>query len=450
MNTPLYTALLELKAKNQLSFHMPGHFDGKAMAGFDRLLEIDTTELPESDNLFLPEGPIKEAQNLAARFFGAKETRFLVNGSSGGILAMVGAAVGGGGKLICDRCCHRSLISALILTGAEPVWLWPEPLDGGQLWGGIDPAELERAIEENPDAKGVYLTSPNYFGLSGDLKKMAEIAHSHGLPLLVDAAHGAHYGLSPLLPPSAVSCGADMAVVSAHKTLPSVTQSAYLHINGDFPLLDSMLKMYQTSSPSYILMASLDYARAIMERDGERLWAEPAQDAAEIFPGQEKPMGRFAKYKDPCRLVLPTKAAPSAVAEELRLRHGISVECTYGGGIVCILNTAHRRGDLLRLRSALDEADGRLPAGEKTVYAPLRAQSVMTPRQAFFSKTAEASISQAAGRICGSEVTVYPPGTPQLIPGEVISAEAAETLAKAAASGAEIHGMKGGKITVVL
>ena len=315
MNTPLYTALLELKARNQLSFHMPGHFDGRAMPGFDRLLEIDTTEVPESDNLFLPEGPIKEAQNLAAGFFGARETRFLVNGSSGGILAMVGTAVGGGGKLICDRCCHRSLISALILTGAEPVWLRPEPLDGGRLWGGVDPAGLERAIEENPDAKGVYLTSPNYFGLSGDLKRAAEIAHGHGLPLLADAAHGAHYGLSPLLPPSAVSCGADLAVVSAHKTLPSVTQSAYLHINGDFPLLDSMLKMYQTSSPSYILMASLDYARALMERDGERLWTDLAAAVAEIFPGQEKPLGRFVKYKDPCRLGCPQRPRP-------RRRHG--------------------------------------------------------------------------------------------------------------------------------
>lgn len=450
MNTPLYTALLELKAKNQLSFHMPGHFDGKALAGFDRLLEIDTTEVPESDNLFLPTGPIARAQKLAADLFGAKETRFLVNGSSGGILAMVGAVVGGGGKLICDRCCHRSTVSALIFSGAQPVWLYPEPLEGGRLWGGTDPAALEQAIVENPDAKGVFLTSPNYFGLSSDLKKMADIAHGHGLPLLVDAAHGAHYGLSPLLPPSAVQCGADLAVVSAHKTLPAVTQTAYLHINGDFPLLDRLLKMYQTSSPSYILMASLDYARALTERDGERLWTALAEAAAEIFPEQTKVRGSTAKYKDPCRLVLDTKAVPASAAEELRIRHGISVECTYGGGVVCILNTAHSRNDLLRLKEALADVDRRLPAGDGPILTPTAAPAPMTPRQAFFAATEETALRDAPGRICGSEIVVYPPGTPQLVPGEVITAEAADSIARAAAAGAEIHGLNGGRVTVVL
>ncbi len=449
MNTPLYTALLELKAKNQLSFHMPGHFDGKALPGFDRLTEIDTTEVPESDNLYLPVGPIAEAQRLAADFFGARETRFLVNGSSGGILAMVGAVVGGGGKLICDRYCHRSLISALVLSGAQPVWLWPEPLEGGLLWGGVDPSAVERAIDENPDAKGVFLTSPNYFGLSSDLKKIADIVHSRGLPLLVDAAHGAHYGLSPLLPPSAVSCGADLAVTSAHKTLPALTQSAYLHINGDFPLLDRLLKTYQTSSPSYILMASLDYARALMEDRGRELWTELAKAAAEIFPGRDRLPGSFVKYADPCRLTLPTKASPAQAAQELRLRHGISVECVYGGGVVCILNTAHSRRDLLRLKEALDAADQSLPAGSGAVLAPEPTSAPLTPRQAFFAAGEEVDLSRAAGRVCGAEVVIYPPGVPQLAPGEVITPAAAEAIARAAAAGAEIHGLRDGKITVL-
>ena len=448
MYTPLYSALLELNNKNQLSFHMPGHFDGRAMYGFGNLLEIDTTEVPESDNLFLPTGPIAEAQAAAARFFGARETRFLVNGSSGGIMAMVTAVVSEGQKIICDRFCHRSFISALITSGAEPVWLYPEIIDDGLMWGGIDPAQLRRTIEGNPDAAAVYLTSPNYFGLSGDLKKMADIAHEHGLPLLVDAAHGAHYGLSPMLPPSAIGSGADMAVVSAHKTLPSVTQSSYLHINGNFPRLDQALKMYQTSSPSYILMASLDYARALMERDGLRLWTKLAENIAEIFPEQLNIPYKHSAHKDPCRLVLPTTGNPFTAAEILRLEYSISVECCYGGGVVCIANTAHSAEDLLRLRSALEEVNRRLPHEGKAALAPLKNKAVLTPRQAFFAPCEEINIKAAVGRVCAREVVIYPPGVAQLIPGEVITAEAIEEIIRVTALGGEVHGVKNGKIAV--
>ena len=448
MYTPLYSALLELKNKNQLSFHMPGHFDGKAMSGFGNLLEIDTTEVPESDNLFLPTGPIAQAQAAAARFFGARETRFLVNGSSGGIMSMVSAVVSEGQKIICDRFCHRSFISALITSGAEPVWIYPEIIDGGLMWGGIDPDQLRAAIEENPDAVAVYLTSPNYFGLSSDLQKIAEITHEHNMPLLVDAAHGAHYGLSPLLPPSAAGTGADMAVVSAHKTLPSVTQSSYLHINGDFPRLDQTLKMYQTSSPSYILMSSLDYARALMERDGLRLWTELAENALKIFPEQINLLGKHSKYKDPCRLVLPTSGNPFETAEILRLEYGISVECCYGGGVVCIVNTAHSEADLMRLRSALEETDRRLPHTEKAALAPLKNKAVLTPRQAFFAPWEEVSLEKAVQRVCAREIVIYPPGTAQLIPGELITAEAIEEINRVAALGGEVHGVKNGKIAV--
>ncbi|MGN1097817.1 MAG: aminotransferase class I/II-fold pyridoxal phosphate-dependent enzyme, partial [Clostridia bacterium] len=385
----------------------------------------------------------------AAEFFGAEKTRFLVNGSSGGILSMVGAVCGEGDKIICDRFCHRSFISALVVSGAIPVWVYPETIENGEMWGGINPADIERAVRENPDAKAIYITSPNYFGLSSDVEEIARIAHEHKMPLLVDGAHGAHYGISPLLPPSAVSLGADMVVVSAHKTLPSVTQSAYLHINGSFSRLEAMLKMYQTSSPSYILMASLDYARAKMEEEGDKLWTDTAKAVLDIFPEQDKVIGGYAKYKDPCRIVLPMRGNPFKAAEKLRNDYGISVECSYGGGVVCIANTAHKREDMLKLGSAAEEINSSGKDEKKAAFTPVKSKAVLSPRQAFFSETEKVPISSAVGRICARDVLVYPPGVAQLMPGERISEGAAGEIIRIAELGGEVHGLTEGKIEVV-
>ncbi len=449
MYTPLYTALIELNKKNQLSFHMPGHMDGRALPGFGPIAGIDTTEVPESDNLFLPAGVIAEAQRAAAAFFGVKDTRFIVNGSSGGILAMVTAVVGDGQKIICDRFCHRSFISALIQSGAAPVWVRPELLAGGAMWGGVDPAAIEAAISDNPDAAAVYITSPNYFGLSSDVEAIADIAHRHGLPLLVDAAHGAHYGLSPLLPPAAANLGADIVVTSAHKTLPALTQSAFMHINGSFPKLDYTLRLHQTSSPSYILMASLDFARALMEEKGGELWTAAAENVAEVFPDQLNIPGRYVKYKDPCRLVLPTVGDPFAAAEELRMKHNISVECCYGGGIVCIVSSVHRADELMRLKRCVDEINSAAAPAKPLAIAPGMSRAAMTPRQAFMAPSEEIPLSEADGRICAMEAVVYPPGTAQLIPGEIIPAGAAKELSAVIARGGEVHGVIQGKLRVV-
>lgn len=448
MQTPLYTALRALNAENQLSFHMPGHLGPIGMEGFDGLLGLDTTEVPESDNLFHASGVIAEAEARAAEFFRVKKTRFLVNGSSGGILAMVGAVINEGDKIICDRFCHRSFISALIFSGAKPVWLRSEELDGGLIWGGIDPADVESAIAANSDAKAVYITSPNYFGLCCDVESIAEIAHRHGLPMLVDSAHGAHFGVSPMLPPAAANLGADMAVVSAHKTLPSLTQSAYLHINGDFPRLESMLKMHQTSSPSYILMASLDHARAKTQAEGNERWSALAGEISDIFPEQAHVPGKHVKYKDITRLVFPLNTNPFEAAEALRQKYGISVECAYGGGLVCIANTAHTRDDLLRLKCAL--ADMPTTDFVPMPFTPLPSEAVLTPREAFFRDVEEVPISSAAGRICAREVLVYPPGVAQIMPGEIITAEMARAIETVAACGGEVHGINNGKITVTV
>lgn len=447
MYTPLYTALKELYEKNQLSFHMPGHLGERGMEGFEMLRNIDTTEVAESGNLFAAGGPIAEAERAAASFFGAKRTRLLVGGSSAGVLAMVGAAAAEGEKLICDRFCHRSLVSALVLSGAEAVWLWPERLEDGALWGGINPADVEAALEENPDAKAVFITSPNYFGEVSDIKTIAEIAHRHGALLLVDSAHGAHFGLSPLLPPPAWRLGADLCTAGAHKTLPALTQTAYLHINRELPRLEPMLRMFQSSSPSYVLMASLDYARAKMEERGEELWTELTEAVLSLFPEQGAPLGKFSEYKDPTRLIIQTGGSPFEAAERLRLEHNISVECCYGRGVVCIANTAHCADELRRLKKAAEAVGGEpAPLAELT---PRAHKTVMPPRKAFYAAPEEVDLAAAVGRVCARELVLYPPGVPRVLPGEEITAADVEAVSALAAAGGEIYGLDGGRVCCV-
>lgn len=449
MYTPLYSALLELKNKKQISFHMPGHFDGRGLEGFEHLKEIDTTEVPESDNLFFAQGPIAEAENAAAKFFKAKKTRFLVGGSSSGILAAVGAVCKASDKIIADRFCHRSFLSALVFSGAIPLWVYPEIVGGGTMWGGINPDDVEKALKENPQAKAVYITSPNYFGYSSDVEKIARVAHKYSAALIVDAAHGAHYGICKQLPPSAQQCGADCVITSAHKTLPALTQTAYLHMNREFPEMESMLKMFQTSSPSYILMASLDYARAFSQEKGQALWENHIKNILEIFPNQRETVGEYVKYKDPARILLPFEGSAFEAAEKLREKYNISAECSYGGGVVCIASPFVSREELRALKAAAEEIRLSQAAKEKIVFAPPSAKSVLSPREAFQSPVRQVKAEESVGEICAREVLVYPPGVAQIAPGEVITSSAVDMIHKIIAAGGEVHGADGGKITVV-
>ena len=225
---PLYDALTDEKFNSQIQFHMPGHLRGRGFESFCVDPRIDVTELAETDDLHSPEGVIKKSLDNAARVFGAKRAYYLVNGSTAGVLAMILGFVGDGEKIIADRFCHKSFVSALALSGAVPSWIYPKILQNGTMWGGIDPGDIEKAIKETPDAKAVYITAPNYFGLMGDVERIAQIVHENNMYLLVDGAHGAHYGMSEHLPPSLISMGDDAVCMSLHKTLPSLTQTAIL------------------------------------------------------------------------------------------------------------------------------------------------------------------------------------------------------------------------------
>jgi len=276
LNAPIYSALKDYADENNIPFHMPGH---KMGIGFPKnfaknLPKFDITELPNMDNLHFPDGIIKEAQLLAAHAFNANKTFFLVNGATCGVHAAIMTTCEHGSKIIIGRDCHRSAIEGTILANAIPVYVNTEVDNFFGISTGVEPETLKTALEDNPDASAVFVTRPNYYGICSDIEKIVDITHSFGKILIVDEAHGAHFKFNKKLPISALDAGADICVQSAHKTLPALTQGAYLHIKSDsvdIEKLEFYLRLLETTSPSYIIMASLDMARALMEYSGKQL-----------------------------------------------------------------------------------------------------------------------------------------------------------------------------------
>ncbi|WP_100541665.1 aminotransferase class I/II-fold pyridoxal phosphate-dependent enzyme [Paenibacillus sp. GM2FR] len=276
---PLAEALMGYRERGASSFHVPGHKNGRAYAGEGNATEmlreamrIDVTEITGTDDLFHPEGVIQEAQELAADCFGAEESFFLVGGSTAGNLALILTVCREPGDiLLVQRNVHKSVLNGLMLVGAQAVFLQPEMDKQSGLAVAPSAATLAAALEAYPEARGAIITMPNYYGMGSDLRPLTDACHERGIPLLVDEAHGAHYGQHPQLPMNALSCGADGVVQSTHKMLAAMTMGAMLHVQGgllDRSLLRQRLAMVQSSSPSYPLMASLDLARRLLHTQG--------------------------------------------------------------------------------------------------------------------------------------------------------------------------------------
>ncbi len=433
---PIYEVLKSEKLKKQTQFHMPGHLKGRGFEDFDLSPEIDVTELYETDDLHSPEGVIKQSLDNAARIFGAKKAYYLVNGSTAGVLAMVLGFAFEGDKIIADRFCHKSFVSALALSGAVPVWVKPKTLSGGTMLAPVGYAEIKKAIEENPDAKAVYITAPNYFGLMGDVRAIAELVHKKGMYLLVDGAHGAHYGMHEKLPESIISMGADAVCMSLHKTLPSLTQTALLLTNGCYERLECALKTVQTSSPSYIFTSSCEYAVHFYETCPKERFDNLYKWVERYFPKQINPSLEGVKYKDFTRLNCRVSGNPYKVSEILREKYNIAVECCYGEGVVIILTAFHTEEEIKRLKNALDEIQ--LDTEMAIAIEPFETKAVKTPREAFFAPKKSVPLKEAAGKISGEGIMVYPPGVYQILPGEIITEEAVAEIERLIEMGAEV------------
>ncbi|MBC7765115.1 MAG: aminotransferase class I/II-fold pyridoxal phosphate-dependent enzyme [Hyphomonadaceae bacterium] len=459
---PLYEMLVAHAQKQGTSFHMPGHKAGRGLGDFSPhdLLALDTTELHDTDNLHAPTGAIKQAQELAAKAFGARHTFFLTGGSTAGILAMLAAVTKPNDRFIVDRNCHSAVINALILSRVQPIFVYPPLVN--DLVGGVTVDGVAQALRENPDVVGVFLTSPTYYGLSADIKGIADIVHQAGKILLVDEAHGAHFAFHDDLPMTALSAGADMCVQSAHKTLPALTQSAYLHIGSDKidkQQVQTMLQMFQSSSPSFLLMAYLDVARHILSTTGQQkltyLLQRLKQLRAVLPCVDEHLLGQAGiSQMDWTRLVLDLDGLPTTgveVAEILSKKHNIQVEMADRRYVMLITTIDNTDADFDKLLHAMQALASHQPQKKACKVSQLpQATLLMSPSDAFHAKTREMSMHEAVGQIAARTVSCFPPCVPVLCPGECITAQAVAYLQQMQTSGSSILGLSAQEQLVVV
>ncbi|MFD1776123.1 aminotransferase class I/II-fold pyridoxal phosphate-dependent enzyme [Paenibacillus rhizophilus] len=448
--TPLFTALKKHAAGNPVQFHIPGHKKGagtdpefREFIG-DNALSIDLINIAPLDDLHQPKGVIAQAQNLAAEAFGADYTFFSVQGTSGAIMTMILSVCSPGEKIIVPRNVHKSVMSAIIFSGAKPIFVSPVQDENLGIDHGITTSSLNRALQRHPDAKGVLVINPTYFGVCADLRSIVELAHSYGVPVLVDEAHGVLIHFHEELPMSAMQAGADMAATSVHKLGGSMTQSSVLNVNADTGLINpqrvqTMLSMLTTTSTSYILLASLDTARRHLALNGHDMasraiaLAKYAREAVNELEGLysfgNEILGTEATFDhDPTKLSIHVRhlGITGWEAENwLREKYNIEVEMSDMYNILCLITPGDTQQTVDKLLSALKVLSaihyGKGDIYELKVQVPEIPQLALTPRDAFYADTELVPFKESADRIIAEFIYVYPPGIPILLPGEVIT-----------------------------
>ncbi len=451
--TPLLTAMEEYVQDQVVPFHTPGHKMGKGIhPSLGRILgpealAMDLSLMHELDDLHEPHSCIKAAQDLAAQLYGADYSYFVVNGTTGGIYAMILAIAGPGDEIIVPRNAHRSIIGGIILAGATPVFMHPEiNLELG-IAMGVTPKTVEQTISHHPDAKGVLIINPTYYGVATDLKAIVDIVHRHGMPVIVDEAHGPHLKFSDKLPLQALDAGADLCAQSTHKIIGAMTQCSIVHCRAgriDVPRLKAMLQLVQSTSPNYLLMASLDVARMQMATEGRELversikLAQWIRKQVNTIPGLysfgEDLMGSPGVFSiDYTKITVTVKGLSLTGAEAeriLRHRYHIQVELSDMYNLLFLITMGDTEKEAALLVEALrDLARSYIPLSGvpimREVFSahgyPSPPEQVLSPRRALFGVTKAVPFEQAEGKICSEIITFYPPGIPILCPGERIT-----------------------------
>lgn len=494
-NRSLYQMLREYSAGDVYPCHMPGHKRNPAGGEMADFFGIDITEIEGFDNLHHAVGILKEAQEQANRLYGAEETFFLVNGSTGGILAAVMAAVRPGGEILIARNCHRAVYHAALLQNLKVHYCRPQLIETYDICGGVRAAEIGTILDDHPQIEAVVVTSPTYEGILSDVAGIAAAVHERGKILIVDEAHGAHIGLfveeNALrgrfgAERGAVAAGADLVIHSLHKTLPSMTQTALLHVNGgrvDKDRLRSYLAMVQSSSPSYVLMASMDACVRFLEEEGKersaffgeqrKLFDKKTQNLQYLHIGKMTDVSDCASVGwDIGKILISVKDTDMTgkqLADLLRETWHIELEmaaASYGLAIMTLMDTAE---GWQRLADALCEIDDRIEkergegqqeAGTVDEEVSETAgrltekkvpEAVMTLAQAFHSGHEEVPLAEAAGRISADFICLYPPGIPLAAPGEKLTQALLHDIAENARRGLTVQGISpAGKISVVV
>lgn len=477
MKEMLKDFLINHADKHTVSYHMPGH-KGSAIYkkyGYgqflERFMDCDITEIPGADNLFQAEGLLKEVQEKYARLYDVERSYLQINGTSGGLIAAILACVPQGGKIIMARNCHKSVFNALTLGNIKPIYAHTAIIDEYGITGPIQVSEVERLLEEAPDAEAVILPSPNYYGICSDIKAISEAVHKKGKPLIVDQAHGAHlhffnkFGQGRDMPPSAEEAGADITVNSIHKTLASFTQSAVLDFNTDIVdryVLEDKLQAVQSTSPSYILMTGLEINAEILENHGPetmKQWKENIEwfynKSAEIK--ELKVMREIKKTENrscarekngtadmditKINLDMSSCGIDGAKLEELLIEKNIYTELYTGNILMCMTGIGNTREDLQKLFDALSDiakkAKGTVSKTKKTkVEIPSPGRLFPVPGVKEY-----VDLGHAAGRVCASSLIPYPPGVPFVCPGEEITEEIADYIKSLRDAGEKVVGV---------
>ena len=466
----LYEKLTEYCASDVYPFHMPGH--KRRACSMQDPFSFDITEIDGFDNLHHAEGVLKEARERAADLYHSSETHFLVNGSTAGNLSAILACVPVGGLLLMARNSHRSAYNAVSLRDIRTEYLYPAEghIPPGaaschsymDINGPVDPADVEKALSapgrELPSA--VFLTSPTYDGIVSDVKAIADIVHRYRIPLIVDEAHGAHFGMHPAFPESSVALGADIVIHSLHKTLPSLTQTALLHVNGDIAdrrKLRAMLSVFQTSSPSYVLMASIDSCIRQLAEHGDELFDHYIRILCHFREQAQFEQIEVLQTDDPSRILLrPRNISARKLYELLRDRYHLQPEMLAPSYVLMLTSVCDSEEGFDRLLQALQEinelpsqsgqdicgvpADVRNAAADAAAAPADRPVVRVSVYHALNSPQCKVDFHEAAGHISAEYLYLYPPGVPLLAPGEEITPGLIRLAERLAKDGYELQG----------
>ncbi|TCL00034.1 lysine decarboxylase [Natranaerovirga hydrolytica] len=459
MYTPVYKQLQNYINQKTTSFHIPGHKNSPFLK--KELIHFDLTEIEGLDNLHSPNDIIKKSQENAARVYQTKKTFYLVNGSTVGILAAMLALTNKKDKIIMARNSHRSVYNGVILNELDPCYVYPDILKDYSVPGSIHPKDIEAILKKEKDIKLIIITSPTYEGIISDIKAIASIAKRYRIPLIVDEAHGSHLAFNKYFPSSAIEYGADIVIHSLHKTLPSLTQTALLHINDnsiDAEKIKEHLSILQTSSPSYVLLSSIDYCIGLMESKKEELFntfveniktfRKDIKSQLNVFNivGKNNTSNQGMYDMDLSRLVVNTQNSlitGNELEKKLKKDYNIQIELANKSNIIAMATIGNSKKDFDKLLKAILDIDRSLKKKEELsdIFNTIKLNKVMTPYEAKKKHTKTIKFVSSKGYVASEFIIPYPPGIPVIAPGEELTQEIIELVLEYKAIGIQLIGM---------
>jgi len=464
--TPLFDALKVYVENETIPFHVPGHKKGQGMHKSFRdfvgsnVLSMDVTVFKSVDSLHNPKSVIKLAQEMAADAYGSDHCFFSVHGTSGAIQVMIMSVVGLGDKIILPRNVHKSVAAGIILSGSQPVYMQPEIDDQIGVALNVTPETVRQTLNEHPDAKAVLIINPTYYGVSADIEEIAKIVHEYDIPLIVDEAHGPHLKFYQELPISAMEAGADMCAQSTHKLIGAMTQGSLLHVKGqlvDVKKVKSLMNMMHTTSPSYIVMASLDVARMRMVVEGHEILKNSVELANDLRKSINEIPGLFCFGKevltkagaydfDPTKITVNCRnlgISGYTLEQILANEYKIQVELSDLYNILAVVTIGDTIESVSMLNFALQEISARFGLVdfiEDIMEMPRIPPRLMSPRDAFYGSTKQVVIEESVGEICAEIIMAYPPGIPIITQGEIITEEIVQYIKILKMSGLDVQG----------